>query len=663
MAEGARSVKEIQQDFAESLGHGDEVIWDLLSQTMADLLQKKIRELIPDPRESDDKKKRAAENARNSIFTAVWEQRKYTNRQSLTSIIYVLVVPEETGVANAENSVEWSCHPLFRARRCISDEVGVDSSSSNCCMIFVDENGRVYQNWQSYVEDNELPPGVMVAPENGVYNIREGSVKLVKYVTPAGTPKYKALKVADTASAIGAFGSALLTGVAIFAMPIAAPVMAVGAGVGLASAGYATARSAGQLIDRGQHEQSINVTDRAARGHWIGVVAGAVGLGAAGATSAMTAATRAGREVGTIAQMTINGMNISSIVISGTGVANGILELILKSQDGDDVSTMDVLQLSASLVLFTHSVYNFRLASTIISETQNSTISSYRKTLSNRQRRSFDKIAKETQRLRGPTQGKMDIIRNVNEVPSKQQFNDMFKINKQLNERGVRPAFASDGTGIVLNDQVKVTNTQDFRANVQHNVGPDILGQVTEPIPRGYEGAGRTGSGYARVLFRNPTSLETPETTNMDAAVRALRDCSISFACGIALNLKEYGDVIFTNILNAESFENLIGNMVERFAPEVFDLIMKLTRTFMESIRDDLHSVLKIFISTETVLFKMLEYILTIYEEITYELIKSKFDSILRAVKDHFLSLNPNNYNGLLIKCDKCMGFYNICKL
>lgn len=54
--------------------------------------------------------------------------------------------------------------------------------------------------------------------------------------------------------------------------------------------------------------------------------------------------------------------------------------------DGDDISAMDALQLSASLVLFTHSVYNFKLASTIINETTNNRIATYRETLSNRQR-------------------------------------------------------------------------------------------------------------------------------------------------------------------------------------------------------------------------------------------------------------------------------------
>jgi len=46
--------------------------------------------------------------------------------------------------------------------------------------------------------------------------------------------------------------------------------------------------------------------------------------------------------------------------------------------------------------------------------------------------------------MQGNTRGKLDIIRNVNEI-SPQEFNDLFKINKNLNQKGVRYSFAPDG--------------------------------------------------------------------------------------------------------------------------------------------------------------------------------------------------------------------------
>ncbi|XP_022229538.2 uncharacterized protein LOC111078908 [Drosophila obscura] len=669
----ARTAGEVQQNLAESLGYAEEIIWDLLSQEQEHILLQKLRELVRDPeppygstesREAETARMKqigANDKIRNTIFNAVWEQRKYTNRQSLTSIIYVMVANVED-VNRAENCQSFSCHPVFRGRRCITGSSGTSSDSSNCCMVFLDENGRVYQSWASYVDTNELPAGVMIAPERGIYKMVNGRVSLDKYTTPAGTTNRKVLGYLDTGSAIGGFAAACIPVAALLTLPVSAPLMAAAGAVGLATAGYATARSSVKLMDRSQHEQSINVSDREARGHWLGVIAGAVGLGAAGATSVMSAATAAGQEVGAITQLTVNGMNISSIVISGTGVANGVLDLILKYQDGDDVTAMDVLQLSASLVLFTHSVYNFRLASTIINDTANSKIGSYRETLSNRQRRAFDKVSKETIRIRGNTKGKLDIIRGVNEVPSKQQFNDLYKINKQLNKEGVRAAFAPDGKGFVLNDQV-TANAADLRASVQHNQGPDILGQVKQPIPTTHEAATSTKTiGGSRLLGPNPTALDGPEPTNYAVGAFGLQLSSVVVG-GVVFVLKDYGEMIFTHIVNAESIENLITSMAERLEPEVFNFIMNLTRTFMDTMLEELTTVLKFFIATESVMYRILKFILDNYSAAAYDLIVEHTMDILQAVRAYYMALNPNSLSELVKRCDVCEGYYSICKL
>ncbi|EDW50827.1 GM13765 [Drosophila sechellia] len=212
-----RTAREVQQNFAESLGYAEEIIWDLLSHEQPDVLRGKLCQLIRDspPPETateteKDKKIRLKHNADNErarqiIFDAVWEQRKYTNRQSLTAIIYVMVVTNETDVNRAEDCRVFSVHPVFRARRCITGSSGTSSDSSNCCNLFIDELGRVYQNWEMYVTTNELPAGVMVAPERGIYRLVRDQVRLDKYTTPAGTTNRKVLGYLDTGSAIGGF--------------------------------------------------------------------------------------------------------------------------------------------------------------------------------------------------------------------------------------------------------------------------------------------------------------------------------------------------------------------------------------------------------------------------------------------------------------------------
>ncbi|XP_060658370.1 uncharacterized protein LOC132792871 isoform X1 [Drosophila nasuta] len=610
-----KSIREVQQSFAESLGFGNETIWDLLSNEQSKILKKKIRILIPDP-EKNDKQCAVFARIRQTIFDAVWEQRKYTNRQSLTSIFYVLVATDETNEDDAINSTKWSCHPVFRARRCVSD---INGRSVDCCLIYVDENGRVYQNWESYVTSNQLPEGIMVTPPRGVYNLTlRGEVILQSMPTPASSTESKVLGALDITLAVGGLGAAAVP-IAGLALTVAAPVMLVAGAVGLAAAGYSTARAGAQLVDRSQHEQSINVTDRTARGQWLSVVAGAVGLGAAGATSAVTVATNAGRDVGAIAQLTVNSMNISSIMISATGLTSGVIDLILKHQDGDDISTMDALQLSASLFLFTHSVYNFKLASTIINDTANNRIGSYRESLSNQQRRTIDKVVKETIRTKGVS---TDIIRNVNEMPLRQHF------NRDLNRNGIRPSFAANGQGVELNDQV-FTNMAELR--IQDNIEPDILRQVTNPMPESFEGSeasgnniclvgnngGRVFTGSSRMT--ESTANYSPENTrNYADGVRILRLSSLVIN-GVAIELSQFGDGIFTRIISAESFENALLMLADNLNDNVMQFVLNLTETFMHIFWDELNDFLKFYIPAESVLYRIGTHILDNYRYLTID--------------------------------------------
>uniref|UniRef100_A0A1B0GE66 DUF4781 domain-containing protein n=1 Tax=Glossina morsitans morsitans TaxID=37546 RepID=A0A1B0GE66_GLOMM len=71
-------------------------------------------------------------------------------------------------------------------------------------------------------------------------------------------------------------------------------------------------------------------------------------------------------------------MNVTSIVLSGSGLANGNLDLIL-----------DVMQLAASLVLLTHSVYNFPMAAKIVEDSRSRYTNNCRNSLKNYLRSAF----------------------------------------------------------------------------------------------------------------------------------------------------------------------------------------------------------------------------------------------------------------------------------
>lgn len=84
-------------------------------------------------------------------------------------------------------SLEYSLHPVFRIIKCRSkfppqcsedfrsiflriSPLPENGESHGCCMIFVDEHARVYQNWEEFKVNNDYPAGYIVAPSFGIYN-------------------------------------------------------------------------------------------------------------------------------------------------------------------------------------------------------------------------------------------------------------------------------------------------------------------------------------------------------------------------------------------------------------------------------------------------------------------------------------------------------------
>ncbi|XP_041452324.1 uncharacterized protein LOC111066558 [Drosophila obscura] len=96
-----------------------------------------------------------------------------------------------------------------------------------------------------------------------------------------------------------------------------------------------------------------------------------------------------------------------------------VLYLLLKRLDGQKVDNLNARLLSESLVLFTHSVNNFRLASQMV---RNAT---YRTSLSSHVQNTFDKISEEA--MEATTKGRLDLIRSANVVPTKKELQNLLK--------------------------------------------------------------------------------------------------------------------------------------------------------------------------------------------------------------------------------------------
>lgn len=182
-------------------------------------MKQKIANLIGD---NETKVTRSLTRQRLQVFDNVWKQRKYTNDVLLSAIVYVLVT-NESDPELAIRSSSFSCHPVIRTRKCVIDN---DNDNSNgCCMIFIDEHGRVYGNWRQYVYHNTLPKGTMIAPSQGIYRLTNGEdngVHLMVHATPASRVKCKVLNASDKVATVGGLVAGIPV-VAALAVPVTPP--------------------------------------------------------------------------------------------------------------------------------------------------------------------------------------------------------------------------------------------------------------------------------------------------------------------------------------------------------------------------------------------------------------------------------------------------------
>uniref|UniRef100_A0A1A9ZH12 DUF4781 domain-containing protein n=1 Tax=Glossina pallidipes TaxID=7398 RepID=A0A1A9ZH12_GLOPL len=623
-----KTIRDVHQEIGWNTCFGDQIIWDFLKADQSEFLKEKIRQLIPDLPNSDSgvrpRGQGTIEKIRSNLYSNIWAQRKYTCGTSLSAIFYVAVTKEED-YNRALASSDFSFHPVFRTRKCSAGD-----DSSDCCMIYVDEAGRVYQNWESYIEENILPPGSMVVPRRGIYTLdNKGSVILDMYTR---RPRALSMQAANKASAAVSLGAACVP-LAALALPIAAPIMACAGIIAVAAGTFSTAICSASLVDRCMHEQSISLTDQQARGNWLSVAGGLIGATTVGATSYMTSAAAAGTATAEL-EILVNSMNVTSIVLSGSGLANGILDLILKYQDGDDITGQDVMQLAASLILFTHSVYNFRMASKIVEDSRSRYTNNYRNSLKTYLRKIFEKLSQGTRRIRSNAQGKMDIIRNINDVPDREYLNDVFRIGIDLNRNNNWPG-GELPVGARLLRQNMVSTKQAV---------PDPLLTTAQAN----EGTFTTSSNSLSTLYPN---LEFPNSFTI------LENAATIF-------LQEFGEPFLKNVIDPSKFADIMEFLVSKLPENIVRFLLISTRSFIECYLKELEIRLKMVISTESILFRIFEYCYRKFGNcFNYEYVRDKINEITTYVNEYFMSMSHQKLNEDKIKCPKCKGFYSISKL
>jgi hypothetical protein len=145
--------------------------------------------------------------------------------------------------------------PLFRVHTAQGDQ-------------YVDNTGRSYTSLQDWKDHNQLPPGLVVFPDQGHLTAgADGTVKLDGADTPAtpDTPWKQVKGLLNDAALVGGIiaGGALIVGTDGLATPIVASI-------GVVSGAWGTYSTGSDLLDRSQHGQSINpIQDSTARGLWL----------------------------------------------------------------------------------------------------------------------------------------------------------------------------------------------------------------------------------------------------------------------------------------------------------------------------------------------------------------------------------------------------------
>lgn len=162
--------------------------------------------------------------------------------------------------------------------------------------IFVDNEGRSYAGFEAWRAENRLPPGRVTYPSGGHLSPGEAGRALTVTEPTARTVdtiQEWALQAGDTVALVG--GLVVLAGAVVGSGGALLPVTAA------ALAAWGGARSAGTLVDRAEHGQTLSLADPEARAEWLSLGANALGIAALGSGSLARALSQGGSRFATAA--------------------------------------------------------------------------------------------------------------------------------------------------------------------------------------------------------------------------------------------------------------------------------------------------------------------------------------------------------------------------
>lgn len=409
------------------------ITWDLYRSDQKDRMDLKLRlALYPESVSTNeetgeiqpimespngDEKTRSREAHLKHLSARLWDQRKHTGGDYLRmSIVYIALV--KTDSLSPLTEQDFLIRPLFRTMKCLDPKT---RSAQDMCMVFIDEFGWVYQNWRAFVGETCYPDTLIVAPTFGIFSRCDlGTVQLFYFRAPRTAKQIEREKWTNVGMSVAGLGSTAVMVTAAF-VPLTAPLVWSAAAVGWTVSLMACVNSGSELWNRYRHEQSIDaLEDRVARAHWLSVTGTALGILASGTTMRLRNLANAGN-VSEVLILTANTLNGSSAVVNGVSVGNRIWDITTEDRE---LTTADILQITASAFLLTHTLYNFRSAHGIVQETQAQRLAEYKDTLGWYGRFRFNRQLNGRVQKVGQARAMGDTIRSLK---TERHYNDKFQ--------------------------------------------------------------------------------------------------------------------------------------------------------------------------------------------------------------------------------------------
>lgn len=334
------------------------------------------------------------------------------------------------------NDSNLQCLPIFKVPK---DKTSLDE-------YFIDINARVYADWKDFLNNNKFPPCEYCYPEGGKYILdAQNKVVLEFALSPAAKISNKLVECLDYANASLSLGTMFVTAASIFA-PLSSPLLATTAWVTRGISAYSVIRSGTTLHDRQTHKQNIGLRDTDSRSCWLAIGSSTLGAVSSFASKVTEKLARSGQVVGKVGCTTINVLSFSNVALNGVGLLNHIYGLMEKRKN-QKLSSLDILNLSASLLLFAHSAVNVKTAKSIIENAQSDVLQEFENSLrSNKHKKMFRRVAENT-RGEDNIEGNARIIRGLKHIKNKDDFlSALVRMKKQFGPTGNKVSFAEGGS-------------------------------------------------------------------------------------------------------------------------------------------------------------------------------------------------------------------------